>query len=440
MKTRRQGEMPVVLSSGVFLFFLLVGFCLAQANPAEAAIANHAVVNEVSIESAVGLGGTNDDWVELFNPTAQTITLNGWSIQKTAGSGSSLVREPLSGSILPGGYFLIVRNNASTTQALKDKADVLAGDNFSLASNNIVYLVNDNNNITGSTDPNIVDFVGWGTAVYYEGSTAAPAVTAGKSITRSPNGEDTNQNSVDFILETSPTPTNSSASGSDDIGGTVLATITPDATPVIDITSTGAKIVFQVNSAGSGLVKYGLDNTYSSSTAPVAIQANVTKTISLSGLACAKVYHYAIYAENAGASDSDQTSDAVFTTLPCGIKIDSLTMTKSTAKANNNYTDGWQWEFNITVWDLNEASLKMKFNQWSGAGFLDAGANMQYSVDSSTWQEITDNGAYPAVSADISAIDNSLNPGRQVKIIVKMKVPVGTSAGYYNSNYGILTE
>ena len=83
----------------------------------------------------------------------------------------------------------------------------------------------------------------------------------------------------------------------------------------------------------------------------------------------------------------------------------------------------------------------MKFNQWTGAGSLNSGGNMKYSVDNSaTWVDIAENGIYPVSGVNISGIDNSANAGRQVKILVKMKVPTGTSAGYYNSSYGILTE
>jgi hypothetical protein len=116
-------------------------------------------------------------------------------------------------------------------------------------------------------------------------------------------------------------------------------------------------------------------------------------------------------------------------------------MTKTSAKADDQYGDGWQWEFNITIWDMLETSLKMKFDQWTGAGSLAAGNNMQYSVDEGeNWVSIEDDGVYPEVGADIENIDMSTTDGRQVKILVRMKVPFGTSAGYYDSSYGILTE
>jgi hypothetical protein len=440
---QQAGKMPKALMLGafLFLFLLLVG---GSTSKTRAGLADHMVINEVSIQGSADAGGVNDDWVELYNPTSQAVNLTGWSIQKTTSSGGSLEKTALSGSIPATGYFLIVRNNASTTQSLKDAADVLASnDTFSLAANNIIYLVNDNDDIastTNPTDPNIVDFVGLGSAVVYEGAVAALNPGAGKSIARIPPGEDTDQNSTDFQLQNNPTPT-SSGLGDDDIGGTVLLTITPDAAPAQNITSIGAQIVFQVNATGTAQVKYGLDTAYASSTALQAVSANATTTISLTNLVCSTTYHYVIYAENTAATENDTTADATFTTSPCGITLDSLVMTKATAKANNQYADGWQWEFNITVWNLNEAALKMKFNQWSGAGALDAGGNMQYSVDSgANWRAVATNATYPAEALDISGIDNSAAAGRQVKITVQMKVPLGTTAGYYSSSYGILTE
>lgn len=440
----RAGRMPSDLVVGVFLFLLISLAISLSGGQAKASLADHAVINEVSIDSLSGSGGTEDDWVELYNPTAQAIDLSGWSIQKTSGTGGSLVKASLSGAIPAEGYFLIVRDNIDTDQALKDLADILVSDSFSLAQDNIIYLVNNNIAISGAADPDIVDLVGFGEASYYEGAAPAPEIPEAKSISRVPAGEDTDENSLDFLVLNTPTPTNAAASSDDDngLGGTVVLTITPDAEPAQNINSTDAQIVFQVNAAGTALVRYGLDITYGDSTAAEAVAANTTKAISLTGLACATTYHYAIYAENAAGTENDITGDAVFTTLPCGITLDSLVMTKSSAKANDQYASGWQWEFNITVWNLNETSLKMKFNQWSGAGSLDAGANMQYSADDGmSWRDITANDAYPDLGVSLSGIDNDgAAAGRQVKILVRMKVPVGTVAGYYNSSYGILTE
>jgi len=428
--------MPIYFYLGIFLISSL-GLNLVNIETVKAGLANHAVINEVQVDSIVGTGGTDDDWVELFNPTGQTMVLDGWSIQKTAASGGSLNRQALAGSIAANSYFLIVKTGA--TSSLVEAADLLVGGTFDLANNNTIYLVNDNNNITSSTDPNIIDFVGFGTALNFEGTAAAPSLTEGKSLARTPAGEDTDQNSVDFVLQDNPTPTNSTSGNN--IGGTVQITIMPDSIPVQNITPAGADIVFTVNSSGTARISYGLTGAYGSSSAPEAVTENVLKIINLTGLQCATTYHYSISAENTAGTESDETDDAVFTTLPCGLTLNSLTMTKTVAKANNLYNDGWAWEFYLTVWNMSETTLKMKFNSWTGAGTLAAANNMQFSVNNGlVWLDITTDGAYPATGADISTIDTGPATGRQVKVLVRMKVPISTKAGYYNSSYGILTE
>lgn len=433
----------MIVFLGVFL--LSAGFAMAGSSKiVKAGLAGHLVVNEVQIDSLSGTGGTEDDWVELYNPTASAVSIDGWSIQKTTGTGGTLVNAPLSGSVAPGGYFLIVRNGAATTQDLKDAADILASDSFSLASNNIVYLVGNSSNITGADDPDIVDFAGWGTASFYEGTAAAPAIPEEKSISRSPDGEDSDENSIDFVVLDSPSPRNSADQpGGDDIGGTVLFTVLLDPDPARNITAGGAEIVFSANADGQALVNYGLDGGYGQATDWAAISENAAKTIILDGLACGTTYHYSVYAENSAGTESDATNDQSFTTLPCGLVLDSLVMTRPGAKADDNYGNGWEWEFYLTIWDMGETSLKMKFSQWLGpnSAVLGAGGNMRYSADSgANWIEIAADSAYPVIGADISALDESADPGRQLRVVVQMKVPAGTPAGYYNASYGVLTE
>lgn len=431
--------MPTSFYLGIFLCLSLsLGLVGGQAR---AALANHLVINEIAIDSLVGTGGTDDDWVELYNPTSQAVVLDGWSIQKSSSAGETFTRQALAGTIPAGGHFLIVKDAPTTSQSLKDAADLLASASFDLAANNIIFLVNDNVTITSPTDPNIVDLVGYGLANFYEASPALNPEEA-KSLARVPEGNDTNNNLNDFNLIDVPTPQNSHGQASaTSLVGSVSLTISPSATPVQNLSANGAELVFQVNAAGNAKVNYGLTSAYGSSTAPSAVTENLDKTITLANLSCNKTYHYAIYAETSGATQTELTADASFTTLPCGLTLNALTMTKQSAKANNKYTDGWEWQFDLTIWNLAETALKMKFDQWSGVGILNAGSNMQFSVNNGlTWLDITNNSTYSTQAADLSSIDNSPTAGRQVKVLVKMKVPIGTKVGNYSSSYGILTE
>ena len=53
----------------------------------------------------------------------------------------------------------------------------------------------------------LIDSVGYGTATNaFVESAAAPAPPNGESIARTPNGTDTDHNSADFVVATTPTP------------------------------------------------------------------------------------------------------------------------------------------------------------------------------------------------------------------------------------------
>lgn len=435
---------PLAVVHVAAAFVLLATFAPAWLTPpAQAALATHAVINEIHIDSVSGAGGYDDDWVELYNPTDSAVTLDGWSLQKHNATGGSFYNQALSGTIAAGGYLLVVRDGSTTAAALTAAADVLASDSFSLTNDDTVYLVNDGTDVTpGSPGAHVVDYVGYGSTSYHEGAAPAPAIAEATSIARVPAGEDTNDNSADFAVQATPSP-QSAGDGSSNVSGTVALTLTPASEPAQNIGATTADIVFSVNADASVVVNYGLDAGYGSASASQTVAANTETGVTLEGLACGTVYHYSIEATNsADAADTDATADATFATLPCGIELDDLTMTKTSAKAKDAYTDGWEWNFAITVWNEAETSLKVKFNAWSGAGILAAAGNMRYSVDGgSTWTNITANGSYPATGIDISAVDtDTVTAGRQVDILVQMKVPTGTAAGEYVSQYGILTE
>ena len=202
--------------SVVSLFLFLIGGFFVVIPQFVLATGSNVVISEIQIDSIDGTGGIEDDWVELYNPTDSTIDLTGWSIQKTSASGGSHYRKKLTDSIPAHGFFLIVRNHSNTSESLKNLADILAaGYSFSLSDNNVLYLVNDNEDIIDGNDPNIVDKVGLGSALDFEGA-AIPNPPDGQSVERKPggengNGEDTNNNINDFFIQTSPNPENSSS-------------------------------------------------------------------------------------------------------------------------------------------------------------------------------------------------------------------------------------
>jgi len=162
------------------------------------------LINEIQIDSIDGAGGTNDDWVELYNPNDFDIDLIQWSIQRSPESGTIYKKNFETGQkISAKSYFLIVRNNAK--QELLDIAD-MACSALQLSDNSAVYLVKNQEDITDGNDSDIVDKVGFGITAF--SSETSPALTPpdGKSIARKELGLDTDDNSQDFIISETPTP------------------------------------------------------------------------------------------------------------------------------------------------------------------------------------------------------------------------------------------
>jgi len=175
---------------------------LTTATSSTITIQSHVVISQV-----YGGGGNSgsvykNDFIELYNPTSSTVSLNGWSVQYTSATGTSWTAQTnLSGSIAPGHYYLIqeaVGTGGTTNLPTPDVIGTIAMG----ASAFKVALVSNTTPLTGGcpTGGAIVDFVGAGaTASCFEGSSFAPAPSNTNAIFRANNGcTETNQNSTDF--------------------------------------------------------------------------------------------------------------------------------------------------------------------------------------------------------------------------------------------------
>ncbi|HET9896254.1 MAG TPA: lamin tail domain-containing protein [Streptosporangiaceae bacterium] len=183
----------------------------ALAPPAEAA-SSGAVVNEV-----YGGGGNSgatltSDFIELANAGSGAVTLDGWSVQYISASPGATTTwqvTPLTGSLAGGGLYLVGEAaGAGGTTGLP--ATQAAGSINMSAASGTVALVDNSTALTCKTaadcaaDPDVVDLVGYGTALIHEGSADAPGLsntTSAQRITTT----DTDQNGTDFTAA-SPTP------------------------------------------------------------------------------------------------------------------------------------------------------------------------------------------------------------------------------------------
>jgi hypothetical protein len=169
--------------------------------PASPACASAVVVSQV-----YGGGGNagatyKNDFVELHNTGATPVSLAGWSVQYASAAGTTWLVTNLSGTIAPGGYFLVQQAGGATGAALP-APDVTGTTNMSAAAGKIA-LVNATTALSGAcpSGAQIMDLVGYGgTASCFEGAAAAPgASSAAQSIQRAGGAcTDTGNNSADF--------------------------------------------------------------------------------------------------------------------------------------------------------------------------------------------------------------------------------------------------
>ncbi|MCO6401768.1 MAG: DNA/RNA non-specific endonuclease [Verrucomicrobia bacterium] len=170
--------------------------------------------DKVVISQVYGGGGNSgatykNDFIEIYNAGTTTVSLSSYAVQYAASGGTSWKAAPLSGTLAPGKYYLIQGAGGSTGKALPTPQ---ATSTINMAAGaGKVALTKTQTALTGSNpvgNTNVVDFVGYGSANAYEGSGAAPTISATKSAMRAGNGAtDTNNNAFDFSA-TTPNPRN----------------------------------------------------------------------------------------------------------------------------------------------------------------------------------------------------------------------------------------
>jgi hypothetical protein len=164
------------------------------------------------------------DYVELFNRSTQTVSLDGWSVQyASAGSSSGFNnagdRVLLSGNIRPGQSLLVRMSDPVPGFSPLPTPDFAQTKGFGGMGNTggRVALVRASGLIgTDYTNANIEDFVGYGSAAAnFEGVSPAPTpspANATANLRKLSGAQDTNQNFNDFAIGF-PAPANRSSGG-----------------------------------------------------------------------------------------------------------------------------------------------------------------------------------------------------------------------------------
>ncbi len=222
----------------------------------------HAVISEI-YTGATGSG----DWVELYNPTSSDIVMTNWTLQYASAAGTSFTSKYIFSGTLPKGGFFLVAGSAYTGSVTADKN---SGSILSFANaGGRIALCDANVTLTGtaSTQAHIVDFVGYGTAVTYEGGAAAAAPGTSFTIERKAinsstaatmasggadalkgNGYDSDNNSTDFIVRTVQDPQNSASAIEAEAYPPVFAAGYPEAA---SISTNGFSLRSKIDEAGT---------------------------------------------------------------------------------------------------------------------------------------------------------------------------------------------
>jgi uncharacterized protein len=206
---------------------------------------------DVVISQVYGGGGNSgatlkNDFIELRNNGTAPVDLGSWSVQYISaapGASTTWQSTALTGSIAPGGYYLVQEAaGAAGTQALPTP-DATGSTNLS-GTSGTVALVTTQTPLSCKTaadcaaDSTIGDLVGYGTAVVYQGTADAPLLGNTTADTRDASGTDTGQNGADFTA-VAPDPHDSgSGAGSPSPSPTPTPPPTPGSVRIHDIQGT----------------------------------------------------------------------------------------------------------------------------------------------------------------------------------------------------------
>ena len=228
----------------------------ALAVPATAAVAAPAATEDgpdsghVVISEAYLVGGSagqpyQNKFVELFNPTNEPVSVDGWSVQYKSATGASFSGvTALSGTIAAGGHYLVQgASNAANGEPLPTP-DAIGSLNLS-GTAGVVALASQATAVTPAKGAvpaegaaGVVDLLGYGTADTFE--TAQGPAGQGTGVVGSlERTGDAGDNSADFVFTAEVTPTNSEGSEPEPSPTPSEPTEPAEVTPIAEIQGTG---------------------------------------------------------------------------------------------------------------------------------------------------------------------------------------------------------
>jgi len=185
--------------------------------------AENVIISEIKIGN---VGEADDEWIELYNPTNADIDLESLPlklhIRNSVGTDNNKIIN-FTRSVIPAkGFFLLASATNYTGGVPADATYSTSG--IKLVSNGGIYI-----SMSAASSTNVIDQVGWGSQPFdgYENTAFTDNPSSVQSLERKANatsskellvngvhqwlgnGYDSDNNSQDFVLQTSPNPQNS---------------------------------------------------------------------------------------------------------------------------------------------------------------------------------------------------------------------------------------
>jgi hypothetical protein len=211
---------------------------------------------------------------------------------------------------------------------------------------------------------------------------------------------------------------------------------------VVTITGTGftgeTAVDFGTTSATNIIVNNDSSITATSpaTTTPGVVDVTVTTPLGTSATSSADQFTYVT--PGTGTIGGTVTQG----TIPGGtLDVTSITPVITTGDADGTYADGWSYLFDITV-PTSQPNLSMDFANWTGAGTIAAGGNMQISSAQATNTApvaITAANTYSSPALDMVGNMSTSTPGLHVQVLVQVQIPINTVDGSYTTDYGVQT-
>lgn len=173
---------------------------------------------DLVISQVYGGGGNSgatlrNDFIEIFNRSDSAISIDGWSVQYASSTGSTWQATELSGSIAPGGYYLVQQAAGAGGSEDLPTPDAVGGINMAAGSGKVA-LVAGTDLLAGAcptASSALSDLVGYGGANCFLGEGATGTLSnTNAALRRGAGCTDTRDNSADFTVGT-PNPRNSAS-------------------------------------------------------------------------------------------------------------------------------------------------------------------------------------------------------------------------------------